>query len=143
MSKVNSNLLLITGGTGLVGEAMRQEFLSNNYVREKFPNIVLLSSKDADLTDFEQTGSIFKKYKPDFVVNLAAKVGGLYANMIDNDLFYRVNMKINENVLHWAYLLKVKKCISCLSTCIFPDNIDYPIDETKVRSCVVLKSNST
>lgn len=38
-------------------------------------------------------------------------------------------MNINQNVLNCAAEFKVKKCISCLSTCIFPDKTRYPITE--------------
>jgi GDP-L-fucose synthase len=41
-------------------------------------------------------------------------------------------MQINDNVLSVAYQTGVKKVISCLSTCIFPDKTTYPIDETMV-----------
>jgi len=41
-------------------------------------------------------------------------------------------MEINDNVLSIAYQTGVKKVISCLSTCIFPDKTTYPIDETMV-----------
>jgi GDP-L-fucose synthase len=41
-------------------------------------------------------------------------------------------MHINDNVLSVAYQTGVKKVISCLSTCIFPDETTYPIDETMV-----------
>ena len=34
-------------------------------------------------------------------------------------------------------LLQVKKCVSCLSTCIFPDKTTYPIDETMVSFVIV------
>ena len=43
-------------------------------------------------------------------------------------------MNINENVLSLAYEYKVKKVISCLSTCVFPDDTTYPIDETMVSA---------
>lgn len=39
------------------------------------------------------------------------------------------NININNNVLKCSYLLGVKKVISCLSTCIFPDSVEYPIKE--------------
>ena len=41
-------------------------------------------------------------------------------------------MQINDNVLATSLEYKVKKVISCLSTCIFPDKTTYPIDETMV-----------
>ena len=46
--------------------------------------------------------------------------------------FQRLNVQINDNVLHSCYELGVTKVVSCLSTCIFPDKTTYPIDETMV-----------
>lgn len=43
-------------------------------------------------------------------------------------------MQINDNVLKLCFEYKVKKVVSCLSTCIFPDKTTYPIDETMVIS---------
>lgn len=44
-------------------------------------------------------------------------------------------MHINDNVLHSSFKYDVKKVVSCLSTCIFPDKTSYPIDETMV--CII------
>ena len=38
------------------------------------------------------------------------------------------------NVLKCSHKFKVKKCISLLSTCIFPDNVEYPINEEKLHT---------
>jgi GDP-L-fucose synthase len=61
-------------------------------------------------------------------------VGGLFANMAKNLEFFRKNMAINDNVLSNAHAVGVKKVVSCLSTCIFPDKTTYPIDETMVHN---------
>ncbi|EYC46267.1 hypothetical protein Y032_0403g832 [Ancylostoma ceylanicum] len=42
-------------------------------------------------------------------------------------------MAINDNVLSMCHEFDVVKCVSCLSTCIFPDKTTYPIDETMVH----------
>lgn len=55
--------------------------------------------------------------------------------------FLRDNLLINDNVLHCAYEAKVTKLISCLSTCVFPDKITYPIDETMVHNGPPHESN--
>ena len=47
--------------------------------------------------------------------------------------FFRNNMKMNDNILSISHEFGVKKVISCLSTCIFPDKTTYPIDESMVR----------
>jgi len=52
-------------------------------------------------------------------------------------LLQRMNIQINDNVLHASYDAGVKKVVSCLSTCIFPDKTTYPIDETMVTTCFI------
>ena len=42
---------------------------------------------------------------------------------------FEINVLINLNVIRVCHKLKVKKLISCLSTCIFPDKVKYPINE--------------
>lgn len=122
-------IVLVTGGSGLVGRCLADECTRGVSDRD----FVFISSKDADLTCSVQTRSLFEQYKPDHVVHLAAKVGGLFANLADsNNEFYEQNRRMNENVLALGFEFQVKRCISCLSTCIFPDAIELPLDETKV-----------
>lgn len=94
---------------------------------------MFIGSKDADLRDLEQARMIFGKYKPTHVIHLAALVGGLYRNMRYKLSFLRDNTLINDNVLRCAHENGVSKLISCLSTCVFPDNVTYPLDETKIH----------
>ena len=68
------------------------------------------------------------------MIHLAAKVGGLFANMSSNVDFYEENMKINMNVIKCSYQYKVKRLICVLSTCIFPDKVEsYPISEVDLQ----------
>ncbi|RWS23554.1 NAD dependent epimerase/dehydratase family protein-like protein, partial [Leptotrombidium deliense] len=122
-------VVLVTGGTGLVGRAIEA------IASEECPQLsfIFLGSKDGDLSDFESTKHIFEKYRPSMVIHLAAMVGGLFKNMDNNLGFFRTNMQINDNVLQMCSKMNVKKCVSCLSTCIFPDKTTYPIDETMVH----------
>ena len=54
-------------------------------------------------------------------------------NMSRNLDMFRVNMAINDNVLLAAHENGVNKVVSCLSSCIFPDKVTYPIDESKLH----------
>lgn len=121
----------MTGGSGLVGKAI--ETVLNQGEKEENEDWVFLSSKDANLLDTESTRDIFKKHRPTHVIHLAAMVGGLFANMKANLDFFRNNMKMNDNILSISHEFGVKKVISCLSTCIFPDKTTYPIDESMVH----------
>lgn len=126
-----SKVILVTGGSGLVGRAIQQVVKSENRADEKW---IFLSSKDGDLCDNKATRDIFEKYKPTHVIHLAAMVGGLFHNMTHNLDFLRKNLQINDNVLQISYENGIEKVVSCLSTCIFPDKTEYPIDETMVHN---------
>lgn len=123
-------VILVTGGTGLVGNAIRAEAEKRKNPHEKW---IFLDIADGDIRDPAVTKALFDVHKPSHVIHLAARVGGLFGNMAANLDFYRDNMAINENVLWNAHLHKCKKVISCLSTCVFPDRTKYPIDETMIH----------
>ena len=115
--------ILVTGGSGLVGKALNE--ISKNY-NFKF---YFLTSKDCDLKNMIKTYNLFNNVKPDFVIHLAANVGGLYKNMNNKSKILEDNLLINYNVIKCCHEFKIKKCIACLSTCIFPKNVEYPISE--------------
>lgn len=115
--------ILVTGGTGLVGYSL-------NSIKDKYNyNFVFLSSKDCDLTNYCKTYKLFNKIKPDYVIHLAANVGGLYKNIKMKKEIFEDNLSINLNILKCCNIFNVERLLSCLSTCIFPDEIDYPISE--------------
>jgi GDP-L-fucose synthase len=120
--------ILVTGGTGLVGSAIKT--ISKNYDYD----FIFLSSKDCDLTNYANTFELFSNYAPDYVIHLAACVGGLFKNMKHKVDMFEKNILINTNVLKICHEIKVKKVVSCLSTCIFPDKTTYPIDETMLHN---------
>ena len=125
----NKPVILVTGGSGMVGSAIKA--ISNNYYEYQF---VYISSKDYDLTNFDSTNQMFLENKPDYVIHLAACVGGLYKNMTQKIEMLEKNLQINFNVVKCSHLYKVKKMIACLSTCIFPDKTSYPIDENMLHN---------
>jgi GDP-L-fucose synthase len=111
--------ILVTGGNGLVGSSIQSDYKIG---REEF-----------DLINFEQTQKMFEKYKPTGVIHCAGKVGGLGGNINYKGQYFYENIMINTNVIESARQNGVKKLVSFLSTCIFPDNIDYPLTESKIH----------
>ena len=130
--------IIVTGGSGLVGKGIQAVVERQATKGERW---VFLTSKDGNLKDSEATRLIFEKYRPQYVIHLAALVGGLFKNMKYKVEFWRDNVAINDNVLHWAKEYKVERVISCLSTCIFPDKTTYPIDEEMIHNGPPHKSN--
>jgi len=143
-----NEVILVTGGSGLVGKALAEIVAKEAKPTETW---IFLGSKDGDLTKRADTQAIFDLYKPTHVIHLAAFVGGLFRNMKYPVDFWQKNIDINENVLRCCVETKkevrdklprtplrpqvpeVKKLVSCLSTCIFPDKTKYPIDETMIH----------
>jgi GDP-L-fucose synthase len=113
-------VILVTGGSGLVGQAIKSVVESSPQPDETW---IFLSSKDGDLLDPRETKAIFDRHRPTHVVHLAAMVGGLFHNMRANLDFFRDNMLMNDNVLNTSHQFGVRKVVSCLSTCIFPDQV--------------------
>ncbi|XP_077439600.1 GDP-L-fucose synthase-like isoform X2 [Vanacampus margaritifer] len=132
--------VLVTGGSGLVGTAIRHVVKEERagYQGEEW---IFLSSKDANLTSMKETQDVFRKHQPTHVIHLAAMVGGLFKNLKFNLDFWRNNIHINDNVLQAAHEVGVVKVVSCLSTCIFPDKTTYPIDETMIHNGPPHESN--
>ena len=87
--------VLVTGGTGLVGSAIREVIEAENPSDEEW---FYMSSKDANLCNPKEVSDMFEKYKPTHVIHLAAKVGGLFANMKYKVEFWRENIMMNDNI---------------------------------------------
>lgn len=112
--------ILVTGGSGLVG----------NYLKKYLPNAIYLSSKDFDLTTEEGVKRMYLKHRPEIVIHLAAKVGGIIDNISKPAEYYTQNVMMNTLLVDYAKKLNVKRFIGILSTCIFPDVMEtYPMRE--------------
>lgn len=113
--------ILVTGGNGLVGS----EFIGDRYTK--------ISSKSADLRRQDEAEFIIESSKPDGIIHCAAKVGGVLNNLQNKGDFYYDNILINTNVIHAAKTFGVKRLIAFLSTCIFPNDVNYPLNEKKIH----------
>ena len=117
--------ILVTGGTGMVGSA----FLKTKRDHE----IMLVGSSDADLTSFSSTVCLLESTKPDSVIHLAARVGGVKSNTVYVADFYLQNTLINTNVLNACHENDIQKVVSLLSTCVYPDKAKYPLTEDQIQ----------
>ncbi len=108
--------ILVTGSDGLAGRSVRR-------IAEKHPDhqFVFATRTTCDLTDRQAVLDLFDRERPDVVVHLAAKVGGLFFNLANHTEMYRINVQMNTNVIDACVRSNVGRCFICLSTCIFPD----------------------
>jgi len=129
--------VLVTGGTGLVGTAFK------NATNKSTEWLVLdgPSTGGIDLCNREQTFDYFSELEVDAIIHTAARVGGISDNIENPIDFFSKNSRINTNTLDAASKFGIKKCISFLSTCIYPDNSGYPLRESEIHKGEPHKSN--
>ena len=112
--------ILVTGGSGLVGK----------HLQNILPEAIYVSSSAYDLTQESEVKEMMIDFRPDVVVHLAARVGGIVDNINHPVDYLEENVLMNTNVLKACHEFSVEKVIAILSTCIYPDVLDtYPMKE--------------
>jgi GDP-L-fucose synthase len=119
---------MITGSAGLVGSAFKRAAEKHvNY------NYTYTTRDDCNLLDEANILEYLRHIKPDIVIHLAANVGGLFKNMNQKVQMFEDNMLMNMNVLRACHEMNISRFIGTLSTCIFPDDTTYPINEDMLQ----------
>jgi GDP-L-fucose synthase len=123
--KIDRNArIFVAGHRGLVGSAIWRELQ-----RQGFKHLIGRTHAELDLVDGPQVRSFFESEQPDYVFLSAAKVGGIHANdSLPADFLYE-NLQIQNNVIHNAYLVGVKKLLFLGSSCIYPRLAPQPMKE--------------
>jgi GDP-L-fucose synthase len=116
--------IYVAGNTGMVGSAIVRKLK-----KEGYHNRVFTPWPEYDLRNQQQVNNFFAKEKPDYVFLAAAKVGGILANDTYKAEFVYDNMMIEFNIIHAAYINKVKKLLFLGSSCIYPKNCPQPMKE--------------
>ena len=116
--------IYIAGHKGMVGSSCFRLLKNLGY-----KNIIYFDSKEIDLRNQMSVEALFKKEKPDFVINAAARVGGIFANNEYPYEFLYDNLMIQSNLIHASYKYDVKKFIFLGSSCIYPKLSSQPIKE--------------
>lgn len=122
-----NNKILVTGGSSTIGK----------HLHCYLPNGVYINSYDYNLTNQSDVERMYLKIKPDVVIHLAAKVGGIQDNISNPIEFLEDNILMNTLVTQGAYKHNVNKFIGILSTCIYPDKLSddkYPLSEDMLHN---------
>ena len=128
--------IYIAGHNGMVGSSILR--LLNN---QGFVNILTRTHEELDLTNQNEVCNFFNEEKPDFVFLCAARVGGIFANNTYPAEFIYSNLMIQSNVIHSAYLTRVKKLLFLGSSCVYPGNVEQPLSESALLTGVLEKTN--
>jgi GDP-L-fucose synthase len=131
--------ILVLGSNGLVGSSVVKKL---NTVEDKKLNIFASTRKDTNLFSLEDTKSLINSFKPNVIVNAAAKVGGILANNEQRTEFILENLKINMNLLESIVEKNHIKLINLGSSCIYPLDAPNPIKESSLMTGKLEPTNS-
>jgi GDP-L-fucose synthase len=116
--------IYISGHSGMLGSKTMETFLQNGYT-----NIITRTHKELDLKNQQAVADFFQKEKPKYVIHIAAKVGGIKANIDNPAVFLYDNLIMQANIINSAYINGVVKFVFIGSSCIYPKESPQPMKE--------------
>ncbi len=116
--------ITITGGKGFLGSHLVRH-LQNRGCR----NIAIADLPEYNLTNLTDVQRMYEQTKPEIVIHLAAKVGGIgYNKEKPAELFYD-NLIMGTQLIHEAYLQKIEKFVALGTICAYPKFTPVPFQE--------------
>ena len=116
--------IFVAGHRGMVGSAIVRRLQ-----RAGFENILTRTRQELDLMDRAAVRVFFETERPDYVVDAAARVGGIAANFEKPVEFLIENLTIQNNVIQAAADFGVTKFLFLGSSCIYPKLAPQPLME--------------
>ena len=129
--------VLIFGSKGMVGSSVVRNLKSSSKI-----TLFESSRNDTDLFSFEATKKTIESFRPNIIINSAAKVGGILANNLKRSDFIFKNLKINMNIFESIIKFPEIKLVNLGSSCIYPLNAENPISEKSLMTGVLEPTNS-
>ncbi len=116
--------VLVTGGAGFLGsfvvEKLRERVCKDIFVPE---------SKDYDLVEMEAVKRLYKDSKPDVVIHLAARVGGIGANRANPGKFFYDNLMMGIQLMEVGRQVGIEKFVAIGTICAYPKFTPVPFKE--------------
>jgi len=121
---LSSKRIMLTGGAGFLGS-----FVTEKLKARGCKNIFIPTEQECDLTKAEAIDRAFKASKPDIVIHLAAKVGGIGANRENPGSFFYDNLMMGAQLMEQARLNGVQKFRRLGTICAYPKFAPIPFKE--------------
>ena len=126
----------VAGHQGMVGSALVRLLKARGCT-----NLLLRTRAELDLCDTRAVNAFYEKFRPDYVIVAAAKVGGIWANATMPVEFLSENLQIELNLINGAHAAKVKKLLFLGSSCIYPRMAAQPISESSLLTASLEPTN--
>ncbi len=119
-----SEKIYVAGPKGMIGSAIERVLKIQGYI-----NIILRNEKQLNLLDNKAVADFFNSEKPDYVFLPSYKSGSIQENINHPAEFIYENLVVQNNIIHNAYLSRVKKLLFIGASCVYPKNSVQPIKE--------------
>ena len=116
--------IFIAGHRGMVGSAIVRSLQAQG-----FTQLLVRTRQELDLLDRSAVREFFKTERPEFVIDAAARVGGIVANSEKPVEFLLENLTIQNNLIEAAADFGCAKLLFLGSSCIYPKHAPQPIRE--------------
>ncbi len=126
-SPLASQRIFITGGTGFLGGAVQRTLAARGVA-----DVIAPSSAEVDFLDPLATQNAIDDAAPDVVIHLAARVGGIGANMAAPAALYLENLMLGTNVIEASRHADVDKTVVVGTICSYPKHTPVPFQETSL-----------
>jgi GDP-L-fucose synthase len=127
MSSWKGKKVLVTGAHGFLGHNL-MSLLEKKQQEDQF-QILAPTRQALDLTNEKQVSEYFWTHKPDIVLHLAGKVGGIGANKAKPAEFFYQNIMMGTLVMHYAYVNGAEKVVALAAGCGYPKMLPVPYTE--------------
>ena len=119
--------VVVTGGAGFLGSHV-VECLQARGCAE----IVVPRSTDYDLVEREAVQRLYADARPDLVVHLAARVGGIGANQKNPGRYFHDNLQMGVHVIEEGRRAGIPKVVLAGTICSYPKHTPVPFREEEL-----------
>ncbi len=116
--------ITITGGKGFLGKHLIKAFRNHGH-----ENIAVADLPDYNLIDLGDVRRLYEETKPDIVVHLAARVGGIGFNRENPGSLFYDNIMMGVQLIHEGHLRKIDKFVALGTICAYPKFTPVPFRE--------------
>ncbi|MFV8366711.1 GDP-L-fucose synthase family protein [Flavobacterium sp. XS1P27] len=130
--------IYIAGHNGMVGSAIWRALSAKGYT-----SLIGVGSDVLDLRNQKDVATFIAKERPRVIIDAAARVGGILANLNSPYTFIMENMQIQNNLIDSALQCGVEKFIFLGSSCIYPKLAPQPLKEEYLLTDTLESTNES